>query len=32
MFSSFITFLIYPALSKLFDKITLIDLKEKNAK
>ena len=27
MFSSFITFLIYPALSKLFDKITLIDLK-----
>ena len=32
MFGSFITFLIYPALSKLFDKITLIDLKEKNAK
>ena len=32
MFSSFITFLIYPALSKLFDKITLIDSKEKNAK
>ena len=32
MFSSFITFLIYPVLSKLFDKITLIDLKEKNAK
>jgi len=32
MFSSFITFLIYPALSKLFDKITLIDLKEKHAK
>ena len=32
MFSSFITFLIYPALSKLFDKITLIDLKEENAK
>ena len=32
MFSSFITFLIYPALSKLFDKIILIDLKEKHAK
>ena len=32
MFSSFITFLIYPVLSKLFDKITLIDLKEENAK
>ena len=32
MFSSFITFLIYPALSKLFDKITLIDLREENAK
>jgi len=32
MFSSFITFLIYPLLSKLFDKITLIDLREENAK
>ena len=32
MFSSFITFLIYPVLSKLFDKIILIDLKEENAK
>jgi len=32
MFSSFITFLIYPALSKLFNQISLIDLKEKNAK
>ena len=32
MFSSFITFLIYPALSKLFTKIILIDLKEENAK
>ena len=32
MFSSFITFLIYPVLSKLFDKINLIDLKEENAK
>ena len=32
MFSSFITFLIYPALSKLFDKITIIDLREENAK
>ena len=32
MFSSFITFLIYPALSKLFNKIILIDLKEENAK
>ena len=31
MFSSFITFLIYPLLSKLFDKITLIDLREENA-
>ena len=31
MFSSFITFLIYPVLSKLFDQITLIDLREKNA-
>ena len=32
MFSAFITFLIYPILSKLFDKITLIDLREENAK
>ena len=32
MFSSFITFLIYPALSKLFNQISLIDLKEENAK
>ena len=32
MFSSFITFLVYPILSKLFDKITLIDLREENAK
>ena len=32
MFSSFITFLIYPVLSKLFNKITLIDLREENAK
>tara|TARA_Y100000741_G_scaffold243128_1_gene186382 strand:+ start:810 stop:1334 length:525 start_codon:yes stop_codon:yes gene_type:complete len=31
MFSSFITFLIYPILSKLFHKITLIDLKAENA-
>ena len=31
MFSSFITFLIYPVLSKLFDQITLIDFREKNA-
>ena len=32
MFSSFITFLIYPVLSKLFNKIIIIDLKEENAK
>ena len=32
MFSAFITFLIYPILSKLFDKITLIDLREESAK
>ena len=32
MFSAFITFLIYPVLSKLFDKITLIDSREENAK
>ena len=32
MFSSFITFLIYPALSKLFDRIIIIDLREENAK
>lgn len=31
MFSSFITFLIYPVMSKLFDRITLIDLREENA-
>ena len=31
MFSSFITFLIYPVLSKLFYRITLIDLREENA-
>ena len=32
MFSSFITFLIYPILSKLFDKVRSIDLREENAK
>ena len=32
MFSSFITFLIYPILSKFFDTVTIIDLKEENAK
>ena len=32
MLGSFVTFLIYPLLSKLFDKITLIDLREENAK
>ena len=32
MLSSFITFLIYPILSKLFDKILLIDLREESAK
>jgi rod shape-determining protein MreD len=32
MISSFITFLIYPIISKLFDQITLIDLREENAK
>ena len=32
MVGSFLTFLIYPALSKLFDTITLIDLREENAK
>jgi rod shape-determining protein MreD len=31
MFSSFITFLIYPVLSKLFNQINLIDLREENA-
>ncbi len=31
MFGSFITFLIYPLMSKLFDRITLIDLREENA-
>ena len=32
MFGALVTFLIYPLLSKLFDKITLIDLREENAK
>ena len=32
MFGSFITFIIYPILSKLFDKINLINLSQKNAK
>ena len=32
MVGSFLTFLIYAALSKLFDTITLIDLREENAK
>ena len=32
MFSSFITFLIYPVLSKIFDQITLIDFRKENAK
>tara|TARA_B100001540_G_C15692898_1_gene590125 strand:+ start:498 stop:1022 length:525 start_codon:yes stop_codon:yes gene_type:complete len=32
MISSFITFLIYPVLSKIFNHINLIDLKEENAK
>ena len=31
MFCSFISFLIYPLLSKLFDKINSIDLKQENA-
>ena len=31
MFGSFITFIIYPVLSKLFDKINLIDLKQEHA-
>jgi len=31
MFSSFITFLIYPVLSKIFDQITLIDFRKENA-
>ena len=31
MFGSFITFIIYPALSKLFDQINLIDLRQDNA-
>lgn len=31
MFGSFITFIIYPAFSKLFDKINLIDLRQENA-
>tara|TARA_B100000427_G_C15340683_1_gene521043 strand:- start:279 stop:803 length:525 start_codon:yes stop_codon:yes gene_type:complete len=32
MFSGFITFVIYPVLSKIFDKILFIDLREENAK
>ena len=32
MISSFITFLIYPVLSRVFNQINLIDLKEENAK
>ena len=32
MFSGFVTFLIYPVLSKIFDKILLIDQREENAK
>ena len=32
MISSFITFLIYPILSRVFNHINLIDLKEENAK
>ena len=31
MFGSFITFIIYPAFSKLFDQINLIDLRQENA-
>ena len=31
MFGSFITFIIYPVLSKLFDQINLIDLRQENA-
>ena len=31
MFGSFITFIIYPASSKLFDQINLIDLRQENA-
>ena len=31
MFGSFITFIIYPAFSKLFDQINLIDLRQDNA-
>jgi len=31
MFGSFITFMIYPILSQLFDKINLIDLRQENA-
>ena len=32
MFSSFITFLIYPALSKLFNQLNIIEMREENAK
>tara|TARA_B100000131_G_scaffold123513_1_gene120648 strand:- start:1107 stop:1631 length:525 start_codon:yes stop_codon:yes gene_type:complete len=32
MFSAFITFLIYPILSKFFHTVTIIDIKEENAK
>ena len=31
MFSSFITFIIYPAFAKVFDQINLIDLRQENA-
>ena len=31
MFGSFITFVIYPVFSKLFDQINLIDLRQENA-
>ena len=32
MFSSFITFLVYPALSKLFNQLNIIEMREENAK
>jgi len=32
MISSFLTFLIYPILSKLFNYIIIIELREENAK
>ena len=32
MISSFLTFLIYPVLSKIFNQINLIDIREENAK